>query len=1038
MSIGNLIGDVDLFRNPIEEEEAQKEYERKVKEAAEAAKKQAREAQERAKEQEKNRTQYNGPDGKNVPKTPKPPEKPPEVPKPPEPPKPPDESTPDKRKARDGQSLDQQSPGTQAAFLSKYGDKAHEEWTREHEKELDRNIGTYGVEEPKAGTKALQPNTPDAPDRTIGRYQDPSAPAGEAQRPPGSLPTPPSGIPGSPGVSATNPMVTATTPRDPNMIAPSSWKPPTPTQINPPSGDAQVGNPSVSQVSPPSGDAQVGTGSTSAIPTSPTNSGHLFNPSIPGPPGSTLVDATPQGTTPPAAQPPPGAPTKPIDPGDYILVQSPGGIQSWMTRESWNTKSFANPQGGQTPWKDLFTLVHDPKSQRGAPSAPAAASPTAPVTAPAVQTPAAPATAPTVQTPVAPTSGEPSSNILPTNAPPAPPGDMVYARSYNGLEGWFRRDELSRQHAILFDPKKSGEPFPADGSPGPQPELAPPATGPQPLFPRDPLAPAMPGVPADPFSMAAQTTKPVDTIVQLNGKNPDEALHILNGINALMSGDKAGAWTEPYLNDVARLAWSKEELQNGRNSDPRDAPLDYIETWKDGFFGSDPNIPLVKEVDQQMIDYGVHKAALTGKPYDWRDSFGATGEGGLISRQTTSIDCGPNAISTVLRSMGYGADPGQTFQYAKDKGYHDGNQFTGPNNFARMLTQEAGVQAEAIPVDWRTIDSELAAGRVVTLSSPGHYWSVSARRDGANGPEYYTGATGSTVRNPEWASPGQLAYNGAPNTMIVTRGAPDPNSPIVRTLGLKPPVAGPMPQNRAMLSAMTLSSKAKAENVIAMQARQDPAHQPQTVRMSQYSTDEPPPAAGPAAQTLSSQPQQQATDPRILDAAKENLWSNNQSNRQTLMVDWNNRPREEREADFNAAIERGLDEEGITDPSQRDAWRTSMRMVVTGEGLNRGVHGENPDLNPYMLSGESGGRPGTANRANSSALGYFQFLRQNPNGSLYSHASAVPDEYKDNPYDPVGQVRQYIRLVSASKKAGYNGDPMGPVKDKNATGVWGP
>jgi hypothetical protein len=149
-------------------------------------------------------------------------------------------------------------------------------------------------------------------------------------------------------------------------------------------------------------------------------------------------------------------------------------------------------------------------------------------------------------------------------------------------------------------------------------------------------------------------------------------------------------------------------------------------------------------------------------------------------------------------------------------------------------------------------------------------------------------------------------------------------------------------------------------------------------------------------------------------------------------------PKEERARVFEDAMDRGLAAEGISG-ADAEYWKNNMRMVVTGDGLARGRSGENSDLNPYMLAGESGGRRGDANRSpggGSSALGYFQFLRQNPNGSRYSHVQYAPDEYKDKPYDPTGQVRQFVRAIKASKT--YRGDPGKVVNDKNQTGTWGP
>jgi len=192
--------------------------------------------------------------------------------------------------------------------------------------------------------------------------------------------------------------------------------------------------------------------------------------------------------------------------------------------------------------------------------------------------------------------------------------------------------------------------------------------------------------------------------------------------------------------------------------------------------------------------------------------------------------------------------------------------------------------------------------------------------------------------------------------------------------------------------------------------------------------------------TTTSQPESSrgtigATDERIQQAANENFWGP-QPARQALMLEFQTQPPEQRRQIFEDAMTRGLQEEGISG-NDAEYWKNAMRELSLGEGLPRGKHGENPDMNPYIIAGESGGVPGTADRANSTALGYFQFLHQDGKGNPYSHEQYRPDEYKSNPYDPVGQVRQFIRAIKAGK---HKGDPMGAVNEKirNANGSWGP
>jgi hypothetical protein len=321
---------------------------------------------------------------------------------------------------------------------------------------------------------------------------------------------------------------------------------------------------------------------------------------------------------------------------------------------------------------------------------------------------------------------------------------------------------------------------------------------------------------ADPVVRAMDSPTPIDSLAMMAAQNqnkgPDydyraDAYNISQGISGLLKGDKNAVWAEPYLNDVARLAWAREERSNGRASDPRNAPVEYIEKWKDAFYGSDHSVPLVKEVDQQMIDYAASKTP-PNKPFRWQDAFGPTGEGGLISSQVTKVDCGPNAFSTILRSRGYNADPAKTYTFALQTKYHNGNEFAGPDAMVRMLHDEAGLEASSSPISpdgrgWEAVDKELAEGRPVILSSRGHYWVVSAKD--ANG-KYYAGPT-ALKGNPEWLPRGGFVYEGVANTAIFARGNVDPNSRSVQQMNLKPPEGG-TGSTRMLLSGQTRTGPA--------------------------------------------------------------------------------------------------------------------------------------------------------------------------------------------------------------------------------------
>lgn len=166
--------------------------------------------------------------------------------------------------------------------------------------------------------------------------------------------------------------------------------------------------------------------------------------------------------------------------------------------------------------------------------------------------------------------------------------------------------------------------------------------------------------------------------------------------------------------------------------------------------------------------------------------------------------------------------------------------------------------------------------------------------------------------------------------------------------------------------------------------------------------------------------------------AQENFWGANPA-RQAAMVEFEKLPMEQRRAIFENAMDQALEAEGI-DPARREEWKQSMRQMTMG---TKDFPGENGSLNPFMIAGESGGNPGTANRLNSSALGYFQFLAQNHDGSDYGHwrnFSPYPND-RSQMTNPVTQVRQYIRSVNLGSA---HGDPWAYIEQKRRTHVWGP
>lgn len=870
------------------------------------------------------------------------------------------------RIASDQQTLDQQSGWTRAMFRGEYGDRADQEWVRQHEAELTRNMRLYGSREPSAGSVPLAGSpvgTLAAPNRQIG-----------ATPPPAYGETAQYGLPAQRAAAG----------------------------VTPPGAPAAArGN-------------ALGLG---AIGSQPAPTGAA--PAVTAPALATGAPAA-SGWTPLPGQGPPRVATAPT-------ALAPR-----------TTTSVPVPPGG------LFSPQETPYINAGAS-----------------------ATAP-------PKPGEPGGIPLTTEhgvLPPTPASNLVSAIGPDDREYIFTADEWGQQDPEVKNQYREAKflTLAANGQPiSPQQQGD---TGPAPTsLPTPAIVTTIP--------QAVASNSPIDALASMalvgRGENATTATvqrdsyNIAQGISALLSGTigsdgkPTGAWTEPYLNDVARLAWTKEEAQNGRQSDPRDAPVDYIEHWKDAFYGGggrgDEQVPLVKELNQQMLDYAATRTPA-GQPFRWQDAYGPNGEKGLISHQVTEIDCGPNAFSTIMRSRGYNNDPREAYAFALAHRYHDGNQFTGPDNMVNMLNKEAGLQATSVAIDpsgknWDQIDKELAEGRPVMLSSPGHYWVVSAK-DPATG-KYYAGAT--TLRgNPEWMPPGGFRYGGDANRAIFTRGDVDPTSPAVREMNLKPPATVPR-DTRAFLSANTIQASEEspatsskqpapvAQSGIArrsggtysypgasVQSSQGEGSPDTVVRMSSQEEgvlpgDQTGYGGSPSATQMT---YPLADDPRNRAAVSENVWSPRQPARQGLMVDYQQLPYADREVAFDRAMDEGLAAENITgDDAAR--WKRAMYEIATGTGRLKGVPGENPALNPYMIAGESDGTPSTAKV--SSATGYFQMIQTNRDGSDFAFLGYVPKEYNGDVYNPVAQVRQVIRAINASSN--FRGNPDAAVADKQRKGHW--
>ena len=173
--------------------------------------------------------------------------------------------------------------------------------------------------------------------------------------------------------------------------------------------------------------------------------------------------------------------------------------------------------------------------------------------------------------------------------------------------------------------------------------------------------------------------------------------------------------------------------------------------------------------------------------------------------------------------------------------------------------------------------------------------------------------------------------------------------------------------------------------------------------------------------------------------AGEDLWDpNGQPRRREAMEQFNALPFDRRAEIFNSAMDAALTAEGVLDGGDRASWTRAMSLVVRGGPFgSTSIIAENPDLNPFILAGESGGVfRGGAPKLNSAALGYFQFIATKPDGSDFGHwTQFMPDHDRSMMTNPTSQVQEFIRAVLGGR---HHGDPFSVVDEKARTGVWGP
>lgn len=492
--------------------------------------------------------------------------------------------------------------------------------------------------------------------------------------------------------------------------------------------------------------------------------------------------------------------------------------------------------------------------------------------------------------------------------------------------------------------------------------------------------------PADPLMVdtGPESTDPIEVSGRAVGVT-DEAGQstIANGIAAWARGDMEGAWAQMHVDNAARLAWW---IQAGKPKGygPKNAPQSYINAWKKNWLAGDESSPLQAEMNSALQKWGLrslgHTPGSTG--YDWRQVYGAVGER-LAPRQLTGNDCGPTAAVAFGRAIGLDPDQRKVFEWARQRGYHNGVEFQGTGAMQKMLA-DMGIKSEVGGVDWTRIDQELATGRPVMLSGRGHYWLLSGKDP--NTGAYYTGATGEAVREGVWEKPNQFRFQGGVNQAVYLVDTNNPAGSAMVQAGVAG-VATPTPVARSGYHAVEPTS-----------------------------TPAPEPQAGDWTPELGSQ------------IGQENPFGPSPV-RTAAMQQFQARPYEARQAIFERSIQAGLDAEGISDPTMREALAESMRLVATGPSA------ENKDLNPYEMNSQFGGVP---RRPESGAFGYFQFLGWHPNGTFdpERHIQRFsPAKDPGNLWDPVNQTRMYIRAVFDGRA---RGDPWYYPNQKKRQGWWGP
>jgi hypothetical protein len=483
--------------------------------------------------------------------------------------------------------------------------------------------------------------------------------------------------------------------------------------------------------------------------------------------------------------------------------------------------------------------------------------------------------------------------------------------------------------------------------------------------------------------------------------------------------DPGAQWAAPALEMITRMAFASEY---GRS--PQEMPLSYAQDWLNSWKAGEAP-PLAEKLDTQLREIG---AWTPGSPLqrNWKEiytlditkdinqsdlirneNFRQQMDRTLTQKEAEAV-CGPVAAVAFARANGSSPTLAEAVALAREVGWNSGGGMNGIGNQIRLLAR-LGVDAEAIQSGdafqiARAAQQELSQDKPIIISSGAHYWVATSYNTQTG--KFFVGATGRALGG---ADDMTLAEMDAASRNY-TRDANNPNG-----IGLN----GAVVLKNALPSAAPSSSPEVAAPTISAPVAERP------------SGDSPLAGAGIDFEQIR---------PSL---GSINVFNGDQSARREAAEKMYTVSPQVRRQIFESAMEQGLGAEGVPQ-EQREYWKDAMRRVVIGEGESQPEKAENRDLNPFIMSYERPGRIGTA-RENaqregltpSSASGYFQFVKQHPDGSPYGHEQYLPEDARPGDgYDPRMQVRQFIRAIKQSAK--HRGDPMSVVMQKRQQGWWGP